>query len=368
MRPHPALVELAAGRPLPPVDDHDELARSALEHRMGGLLWSQLSSSTASGSVKWRERLAGADLLTRSRHQHLWRSLVDVSRQLAAEGVAVAAFKGVPAERRWYARMGDRPCSDLDLLVDPGHLHRLDAAIELIDPRHPLRGRVGDLVARGRLQSIELQTADGIAIDLHADAFKLWVPSRRDVVWSRVVDVDAPDGGSVRALDAEGSLVQFLIHITKDRFRWLLGYADVARVAATPDLDHEFVAWWVRAEGLDVHYRSAMEAVAKTLDLDLAVLSPSRGSRAMVWHAVWRPAIRLRGDEGVVRFRHRQVWVTLLARGRTAAKARFLARKVVPDSELVAYRRPGRGPMAWRLTWGRASDAVRRWQAGRRLR
>ena len=367
MRPHPALVELAAGRPLPAVDDHDELGRSALEHRMGGLLWSQVSNGAIEGPTAWRERLAGADLATRTRHQRLWRTLTDVTEQLRAAGLEVATFKGVVAEHRWYGRMGERPCVDLDLLLRPDHLDRIDDVIALIEPGHALRGRVGTLVAQGRLQSVELMTADGVSIDLHADAFKLWLPSRRDVVWARVVDVETPAGGVVRALDAEASLVHFLVHLTKDRFRSLLGYVDVARVAATPDLDHDFVAWWVDTEGLDVHYRAALDTVAATLGLDLAP-SASRGPREMVWHAVWRPAIRLRGDEGAVRFRHRQVWVTLLARRRTAAKARFLARKLLPAPELVDYRRPVRGPVLWRLTWGRASDAVRRWRVSRQLR
>ena len=367
MRPHPALFELAADRPLPAVDDHDELGRSALEHRMGGLLWSQISNGAIEGPSEWRERLAGADLVTRTRHQRLWRTLADVTQQLAAAGIEVASFKGVAAERRWYARVGDRPCADLDLLLHPDHLDRIDDVVELIQPGHPLRGRVGALVAQGRLQSVELQTAGEVSIDLHADAFKLWLPSRRDVVWARVVDVEGPDGVVVRALDAEASLVHFLVHLTKDRFRWLLGYADVARVAGTPELDHDFVAWWVRTEGLDVHYRAALETVARTLDVDVATPG-SRGPRAMAWRAVWRPAIQLRGDEGLVRFRHRQLWVTLLARGRTGAKVRFLARKLVPVPELIDYRRPASGSVLRRLTWGRASDAVRRWRVGRQLR
>ncbi len=39
--PHPALIELAAGRPLPfRVGDPEHLLVTALEHRMHGLLWS----------------------------------------------------------------------------------------------------------------------------------------------------------------------------------------------------------------------------------------------------------------------------------------------------------------------------------------
>jgi hypothetical protein len=367
MRPHPALIQLAAGRPVPPFDDHDELARSALEHRMGGLLWSQVAAGAVDGPTAWRERLARSDLVTRNRHHRMWRTLEDISALLAANDIDVAAFKGVAAEHRWYRRMGDRPCSDLDLLLRPDHLDRMDAAMELVQPGHPLTGRAGALAQRGELHAIELFTADGTAIDLHVDAFKTGLPWQRNVLWSRVVELDAPDGGTVRAFDAEASLLHFAINLTKDRFRWLLGYADVARLTTAPDLDAEFLAWWAASEGLEVHYRSALDAVAKTLELDVPP-ARHRGPRTIVWHAVWRPSIRLRGNEGLVRFRHRYLWVTLLARGPAMAKARFLARVLVPPRELVAYHRPEIGSLAWWLTWGRAVDAVRRWRKGRRLR
>jgi hypothetical protein len=362
------LIELAAGRPLPPFDDHDELVRSALEHRMGGLLWSRSAAGAIDGPVGWRERLAGADLATRTRHRRLWQTLEDVSALLAAHDIEVAAFKGVTAEQRWYERMGDRPCADLDLLIHPDHRDRIDAAIEILQPGHPLTGRAHGLSARGDMYCVEL-TTEGTAIDLHTDAFKLGLPSRRDVLWSRTVEIDAPGGGKVRAFDAEASLVHFAVHLTKDRFRWLLGYADVARLLAVSDLDREFVAWWVEREGLDVHYRSALETVARTLDVDLPKgTAQGRGPRSIVWNAVWRPSIRLRGEEGLVRFRHRQLWVTVLARGPVSAKARFLARAVFPSRELVAYHRPASGSLAWWLTGGRVVDAVRRWRSGRRLR
>ena len=364
-RPHPALVELAAGRPLPEVDNHEALARSALEHRMGGLLWSEVSG-TETGPAAWREHLAGADLVTRAHHQRLWQTLRQVSDALAGAGIRVATFKGVAAEARWYDRAGERPCADVDLLLDPAQLDRIDEAVAVIDPGHALRGRIGDLVAHGRLQSVELSTTGSVAVDLHADAFKLWLPSRRDVTWSRTVEVANPEGGCVRALDAEASLLNFLVHLTKDRFRSLLGHADVARVVTRPDLDLEFVAWWALQEGLDVPYRAALTAVAETLGLDAPVARP-RGARFAVWRVVWRPGIRLRGDEGVLRFRHRQLWVTLLAKGHLAAKVGFMFRKVLPPRELLAYRR-GPGTYARWLTWGRGTDAVRRWRSSRQLR
>lgn len=365
-RPHPALVDLAAGRPLGPVDDHDGLRRSSVEHRMGGLLWSAARDQQR-GPSHWREQLAGADLVTRAHHQRLWKNLVELSESLEQRGLRVATFKGVAAEHRWYSRLGERPCADIDVVLDPAQLGRVDEAVATIEPGHRLRGHIGALVGAGRLQSVELRTADGTSVDLHVDVMKIWLPLRRDLTWGRTVVLDAPGGGAVRALDAEASLLHFLVHLTKDRFRWLLGYADVARVLRSPDLDHDYVAWWAEAEGLELLRRHALAAVAETLDIDVPVTVP-RTVRSLTWRAVWRPSIRLRGDEGLVRFRQRQVWVTLLARGRPRAKARFLVRKVVPSRTLLSYRRPGRAPYAWKITGGRAVDAVRRCRAGRALR
>lgn len=365
--PHRALIHLAAGRALPVIDDHDELARSAIEHRMGGLLWTLVQRGEVDGPPDWRHRLAGADLVTRAHHERLWTTLVRVSSELRERGLDVAAFKGVTAEHRWYSRLGERPCSDLDLLLHPGQLHRIDEVVSAVQPAHPLRGRVAALVATGRLQSVELTTSDGLSIDLHADVFKLWLPSRREIAWSRTADVPWRDGAAARALDAEASLVQFLVHLTKDRFRSLLGYADVARLLRLHDIDHDFIRWWVRTEGIEIHYDLALAAVVQTLALPFT-LRPTRGPRALAWRAVWRPSIRLRGTEGHVRFRQRQTWVTLLVRGRSAAKARFLTRKLFPPPELVAYRHQGRGPYTWRLTGGRVADAVARWRASRQLR
>lgn len=365
-RPHRALVRLASGRGLPVVEDHDEVARSAIEHRMGGMLWTRVQRGEVDGPSEWRHRLAGADLVTRAHHERLWATLVRVAAELRERGLDVASFKGVTAEHRWYGRLGERPCSDVDLLLHPDQLRRIDEVVSVVQPDHPLRGRVAPLVTTGRLQSVELTTSDGVSIDLHADVFKLWLPSRREIAWSRTTDVPWREGASVRALDAEASLVQFLVHLTKDRFRSLLGYADVARLLRLQDLDHDFIRWWVRTEGIEIHYDLALNVVVDTLGLPGDV-APFRGPRALTWRVVWRSSIRLRGTEGQVRFRQRQIWVTLLARGHPVAKARFLARKLFPPAELVAYRGHGRGPYAWRLTVGRAAAAASRWRARRQL-
>jgi hypothetical protein len=374
--PHPALIELASGRRLPPVGDGKELLRSAREHRVAGLLWSRVLSGELSGERSGWDALAGDDLLERAHHRRLWATLSELDHRLSNCGIEVAAAKGVAAEARWYDRQGERPCVDLDLLVNPHHLDRVGDAVELIQPDHPLRGRVQELVDHGLLQSIELQADDGSSIDLHIDVLKLGIPSQRELIWQRTVPVAVPGGGTVRALDPETSLVHFLLHLTKDRFRFLLGFVDIARILERETLDHAFIDGFVRAEGLEVHYQLALEVVARTLGSDVGDVRGAGGrvnrsphnARAVLWRIVWRPAIRLQGELGAVRFRSRQLWIPLTARGRWGPALRHLARRLFPTPVLVDYRRPGVGHYLWRLNRGRWQDSLRRRRAAARLR
>lgn len=368
-RPHPALVELAAGRPLPPVPDTAALLASAREHRMVGLLRSQVMTGELMG-MDLPEWVFSHDLVTRAHHRRLWATLDRLGQRLGDHGIEVAIMKGVAAEARWYDRQGERPCADLDLLIAPHHRHRVGRAVGLIQPDHPLRPCVQDLVERGLLQSVELETEDGTWIDLHVDALKLGVPSQRGLIWDRCLAVELPgDGrGTVRALDAETSFVHFLLHLTKDRFRFLLGFVDIAHILERESLDFAFVEHFVRAEGLEVHYASALDVVTSTLGLEPGTRARPTGVRAGLWRVVWHPSIRLQGELGVVRFRHRQVWIPLMARGRLRPALCFAARRLVPSPTLVEYRRPGAGRSWWRLNRERLGDAWRRRRAAAALR
>ena len=116
----------------------------------------------------------------------------------------------------------------------------------------------------------------------------------------------------------------------------------------------------MRAEGLEVHYGMALDVVTSTLGLDCGARPRPRGVRAGLWSVVWRPSIRLQGELGHVRFRHRQVWIPLLARGRLLSALRFVVRRLFPSPALVEYRRPEAGRSRWRLNRERLGDARRR--------
>ena len=118
--PHPALIELAAGRPLPfRVGDPEHLLATALEHRMQGLLWSAVTRGEIDLPLETQRRLAVLNLRTQAHHRRLWMILEEVTALLAQHGIEVAVFKGVAAEACWYKRMGERPSRDLDLWLSP---------------------------------------------------------------------------------------------------------------------------------------------------------------------------------------------------------------------------------------------------------
>jgi len=373
--PHPALIEVAAGRGLPNVSDPMPMLRSALAHGMAGLLLTEVEGTDQS----WRPLVLG---LLRARqasveawHQRLWSGLESIVGLLDDLGVEVAIAKGVAAEARWYSRLGERPCNDLDLLLSPAHLGRIDDIIEAVEPSHPLCGKTRRLAEQGFLQSIDL-VHEGVPIDLHWDILKIGIPSRNcDAIWERTVPFPLRNRSSLRALDPETSYVHFLVHLNKDRFRRLLGFVDASRVYYREELDGGAVDRLVRADGLKTSVDASWSIVVSTLGLDAPTPRPTLGVRALIWQLAWPPSVRLRAAESRIRFRHRQYLIALLSPGRTTEALRCWLRGRYPPAELLAYvhsdyaRRWGGNSVTdtphtrmWSLTIGR----VKAWSVRRR--
>lgn len=355
-RPHPLLLPLAAGREpaVPPTSDNGLLA-SAIDHGMQGLLWTYVRD----GAPRYRERarLAGADAATRQRHARLRRTLVRVCDTLASIDVAVAAVKGVAAEQRWYGREGERPCTDVDVLVDPGAIERAGEIVGVLDATHPLRNAIDSLVRSGAMQSVNLHV-DGESVDLHFDLLKLGYPMRRrEAVWSRMELLTLADGSCVRVPDPATALLHFLVHANKDGFPRLLGYADVARVLASraPDaVDWDWFTELVRSEGLDPIVTGALDTITHALALPRVSTAGGHRARAAIWHVVWPERVTLLGSAGRDRSRRQEVLPFLVAR-RLPDALRAAARVVVPPEAAVVARYPDLpGPYAWRLLRGRA--------------
>ena len=373
--PHPALVELAAGRGLPKVSDPMPMVRSAFAHGMAGLLLTEVEQT----DQQWRRLVLG---LLRARHasveawhQRLWRGIESIGGILDDLDVEVAIAKGIAAEARWYSRLGERPCSDLDLLLSPAHLSRIDDIIAAVEPTHPLCGKTVDLAQRGFLQSIDL-VHDGVPIDLHWDILKIGIPSRnRDIIWERTLPFPLPNRSSVRMLDAETSYIHFLVHLNKDRFRRLLGFVDVARVYDREELDGAIVERLVRIDGIKTSVDESWNVVVSTLELAAPRRESTPGIRAVIWRLAWPPSVRLRTEESRIRFLYRQYLIALLIPGRTIEAIWSWLHGRFPPAELLAYihsdytRRWGLNSVSstqhtriWSLTIGR----VKAWWGRRR--
>jgi hypothetical protein len=357
----PLLVDLAAGRDSPSSAIDARSVTLANEHRLTGLLWTWARQHLA--DIDLKTELAQNDLYVQAHLARVWAVLEESVARLAAAGIEVATIKGVTTEARWYGRRGERPCSDVDLLLSPRQLDRATEAVQLLEPDHPWASSVAPLAVAGRIQTVTTHV-DDLEVDLHFDLLKLGIPTRQSSdVWDLTSPYILPGGDSVRVLDDTTAVVHLLVHLNKDRFQRLLAYADIARIVAGGRVDWERAARFTCGEGITVSTFRTLEVVLDELSLPWPdELERPRGPRARLWNVIWPPRIRLRGAEGRLRFRRRQDWIALLARGRAIEALRWWFREMWPPAPVVAVHYAEiQGPYVWKLLRGRveASRALR---------
>ena len=358
IRPSPLLLDLAAGRHPQGGEVDAALLAAAAQHRMTGLLWTWAREHLSDQDL--RARLVMKDLSVQAHLGRVWSVLESSVALLDTVGIQTATVKGVTAEARWYSRRGERPCSDVDLLLAPHQLDRAAEALAILQPEHPWVAHLDGLVASRRVQAVTLRV-DGIQVDLHLDLLKLGIPTRgASALWDRTTPYPLPGGGHVRVLDDTAALMHLLVHLNKDRFQRLLGFADIARIVASGRVDWELLQWDAAREGIEVAVWRTLETVLDELELPRpAEVDRPRGPRALAWDMLWPQAIRLRGSEGRLRYRMRQNWIALLARGRAREAARWWLRELWPSALAVeVHYKDIRGPYLWKLLRGRLKAAV----------
>lgn len=329
-RPSPALMDLATGRSVSP---DTGIVASAIEHRMGGLLLAAHESGAVSVPARELTALTASDLATGAWHRQLWQTLATVVTTLAERDLDVLAIKGVANEARWYRRLGERPCTDVDIVLAPHCVDRVDEVVVTLAPEVPT-GALTTLVRRRQLQHVHFNIAD-VAVDLHLDPFKLGIWTRNNGLWWDSSEwVEAPDGTRIRVLAPELALVGALTHLNKDRFACLGAYVEVARIVADPGLDWDRLVHFVAAEGLDIPVWASLAEVVTRLGLDLSV--PAAGGwRRLAFERLWPPSVRLRGHDAADLGRKRQLMIPLLVQGRRREALAELRRSVVPPRELI---------------------------------
>ena len=339
--PAPELFDLLVGRRIDgrPIGGADGLVESADEHRLTGLLLAAVEAGWAELERAEQSKLTALHLTTEAHHRRLWSVIADLVDGLAEIGIEAAVLKGVANERRWFDKVGERPSGDIDLLIAPHHVDRIDEVLASYGVDHPAPTEATDLARRRLLQHVHFEYR-GVVIDVHLDPLKLGVPAATAAeIWASTTAVPRPDGGTVRVLGTESALVAALTHLNKDRFAYLGAYEEIRRIANDPDLDWGLVGKLVEGEGLDPVAWCCLDAVADALPLDRR-WPAAAGWRARAWQRVWPAASRLGGHHGRTESPSKQKMLPFLMAGRRADAWTEWRRFVVPPEGLLDIHRP----------------------------
>jgi hypothetical protein len=336
--PHPVLLAVAADREPPPVGDEAAFLRSVSEHRMTGCVLAAHEQGVLRFSDEAARTLGMWDLAERRDHLRFWRAVGEVQARLAPLDARVTVLKGIATEARWYDELGQRVCTDLDLLLAPQDLDAAADVVAAIDPRRACPARLDVVVRRRLLQHIDLHVGD-VQVDLHFDPLKLGLPARRlDEMWRATQVLDTPYG-SIRVLRPEDEFVLLLLHLNKDRFAYLGPFLDIRQMLERAALDWEELRAVVAAEGLDVPVWKSFAAVVDVLGLDPVGIEHDvprvTGPRAWSWERLWGRHAQLGGDEGRALAPSVQRYLALHAAGRSRDKAREMRRQMFPPRPLL---------------------------------
>lgn len=325
---------------------------------MTGLLWSSVMNGHVELPDDLHKELAILDLNTEARNRFLLGALDRLTARLDDAGIMLGTFKGVTAEARWYDRTGERPCLDIDLFLNPKDRNRIPTIVEALLPGHGSR-----LDGQPSQQTIDLEVEPHTWVDLHLDIMKWEIPVRQgQLIWDRTRPFILPSGRTVQVPDPTLSLFVALINVNRDRFRTLLGLADVARILAKEEIDWDFFDRFARTEGFEVHVYKTLNTTIATLGLADTFPIPSTGGwRSRAWDVIWRESARLPGSTmGVLASRRKYFWGPLLATGRFREAIRWWFGRLVPSREMIDHWYPDlTGPYWWRLVRGRVRNRLR---------
>ncbi|MGH8911040.1 MAG: nucleotidyltransferase family protein [Acidimicrobiia bacterium] len=362
-RPHPLLIEVAAGRAIDPAAVDLTVVEAAVEHRMSGLLLAAMGDAeTADHGI--RARLEAIDMAATVQRVRLMGVAASLHRKLEAADIDHFFFKGVVEAHRLFDEPNHRPFADVDLCIRPGE--SLSAATAAIAPDFPNVDLLDDLEAGGYISSVSF-FEDGQPLDLHTDVVRVGPRARHpELWWGNTLALDLPGLGTVRALNREASFVVFVLHQARDRFRYLIGAAEY-RLRLSEDLSFDAIRSLAEAEGLWDQVAVGMSAMSEDLKIPTPVSVPNT-VRARQWQRLWKRDVRLAGPAGRYRYARRSVWLMpVMARGRMAASLFWIARSAFPPDAQLRRKHPhARGPYLWRVVSSRVSHMTgRRRQASR---
>jgi hypothetical protein len=336
---------------------------------MTGLVWTEIDRGTLQLPQEAEKSVFDADVAHWSQNLQLWDGWSYLSESATRLGIRLLLVKGVAIESRFFSRTGERPCSDLDVLVDEAGIAQLEDLLAGLSVEPETAKRTARLAQRGIIQSATAY-AGTAPVDLHFDLLKTGLPAvDPGAFWDTAVTATGPVG-SYRTLGPETSLLQLLIHLNRDRFRRLLGYVDIQRIVASNLV--EWSRFWSIAhrEGLEVIASESLRAVGETLQLAVGQLPRGRLVRRTVWRFAWPNRIRLRGRDSLFRFgRRAQILFPFLTVSRERDAFTATIRRLFPDREHLAYlhREDPTRPYLLDLVRARRDDLISRLRSRREL-
>ena len=327
------LVEMAAGRPASGVELSADALRQAVEHRVGGLVMSGVLEDQIQVPAAWERHLRAIDAASQLWHKQQLTAMRHVSEVFDEVGLPHLFVKGAANAERWYRRPAERVSLDVDVVCSPHHPDRWLPAITALAPGYAasLRGTAPRTLRRELALKVEL--TEGIDVDVHFDVLKYGVPCRQSAeIWARRQPLTLSNGLEIAVLDPETALVQQLIELNRDRFCYLQGYAEVARIMRLEMIDWEHLDRFVTREGIREATFLSLRAVLDVLQLvDPHPVEPS-GWRAKAWNVTWPPQTRLQGNVGALNWRHRERLLAFLPVGRRREAVGALGRYFFPPS------------------------------------
>jgi hypothetical protein len=195
----------------------------------------------------------------------------DVATTLAAAGIDALVFKGMVTARGCYAVPALRDYSDVDLLVRPEAMERVDA---LLATHGYIRDFRGDGVERrmylANHSAYTYRHVDTrIELDVHWHLMPpMWRTSLDlDALWRRARTMTI-EGTPLRTFSIDDELLMLALHGSKERWNRLRMVCDVAEhLAAHPDADWAGRLAFARAQGSE-----------RSLLLGLAMASAALGA------------------------------------------------------------------------------------------
>ena len=219
-RPHPLLVDVAAGRPIDPDAVTAQALADAAAHGMAGHL---RDASVDAGAVA-PPALERTHLAASAWSRRWWTKATETVDVQERAGFRSLVMKGGAEELVAGLRAGTRAPTDVDVLLHPDHGDDLAAAGRVLDAPHPAPDPIYHEM------STTVVRPGTVAIDLHVDPLKMatrsWNPERP---WARLA---APEGHPrVRTFGPSAALVLRCVHHAHDGYRSLEHHATIRALA-----------------------------------------------------------------------------------------------------------------------------------------